>query len=115
MSTSPPTTRPSSASRTSTRRLVIVGLALSLLVAGVLSFYASGHPDGLNHVAGALGFASTERDSATAGSPMSGYAVRGVDDARLSVGLAGIIGTLVVGALMTGLVLVLRRAPKADR
>lgn len=99
----------------STRRVVVVGLVVSLLVAGVLSFYASGHPDGLNSVAQSLGFASTERASATAGSPLSGYAVRGVGDARLSGGLAGVVGVLVVGALMTGLVLLLRRrAPKAD-
>jgi cobalt/nickel transport system permease protein len=32
--------------------LVTVGLALSLLLAGGLSFYASSHPDGLEKVAG---------------------------------------------------------------
>jgi cobalt/nickel transport protein len=99
----------------STRRVVVVGLVVSLLVAGVLSFYASSHPDGLNHVAASLGFDSAQRESATAGSPLSGYAVRGIGDDRVSGGLAGVIGVLVVGLLMTGLVLVLRRrAPKDE-
>ena len=51
----------------STRRLVLVGLAVSALVAGVLSFYASAHPDGLSQVAESLGFADTARDSVTSG------------------------------------------------
>ncbi|MBD3784286.1 MAG: PDGLE domain-containing protein, partial [Micrococcales bacterium] len=33
--------------RVSTRRLVVVGLAVCLVIAGVVSFYASSHPDGL--------------------------------------------------------------------
>ncbi len=56
-----------------------------------------------------LGFAATGRDSATSGSPLAGYAVSGVSDARLSGGLAGVLGVAVVGLLMAGLVLLLRR------
>ena len=67
----------------STRRLVVLGLVVSALVAGVLSFYASSRPDGLTFVAESLGFSGTARDSATAGSPLAGYAVSGVGDARL--------------------------------
>lgn len=93
----------------STRTLVVVGLLASALLAGVVSFYASGHPDGLEHVAGALGFDSTARDSATAGSPLADYAVSEVGDPRLSGGLAGLAGVLVVGLVMAALVLLLRR------
>ncbi|HSO65598.1 MAG TPA: PDGLE domain-containing protein [Ornithinibacter sp.] len=93
----------------STRTLVVVGLLVSALLAGVVSFYASGHPDGLEHVAGALGFDSTARDSATAGSPLADYAVAEVGDPRLSGGLAGLAGVLVVGLVMAALVLLLRR------
>ncbi len=99
----------------STRRLVVTGLVVSALIAGVLSFYASGHPDGLSSVAQSLGFADTARDSATSGSPLAGYAVTGVSDARLSGGLAGLVGLAVVGLLMAGLVLLLRRrAPRSE-
>ena len=99
----------------STRRLIVTGLVVSALIAGVLSFYASGHPDGLSSVAQSLGFADTARDSATSGSPLAGYAVTGVSDARLSGGLAGLVGLAVVGLLMAGLVLLLRRrAPRSE-
>ncbi len=99
----------------STRRLVVIGLVVSALIAGVLSFYASRRPDGLSSVAQSLGFADTARDSATSGSPLAGYSVTGVGDARLSGGLAGLVGLAVVGLLMTGLVLLLRRrAPRSE-
>ena len=93
----------------STRRLVILGLFVSALLAGVASFYASSSPDGLEHVAGTLGFGSTAQDSAAAESPLAGYALSGVGDPRLSGGLAGLTGVVVVGLAMAGLVLVLRR------
>jgi cobalt/nickel transport protein len=93
----------------STRRIVVVGLLVSALLAGVVSFYASSHPDGLEHVAGTLGFAASARDSATAGSPLAGYAVEDVGGPRLSGGLAGLSGVLVVGLVMTALLLLLRR------
>jgi len=99
----------------STRRLVVLGLLVSALVAGVLSFYASGHPDGLTHVAQSLGFSGTARSSAASGSPLAGYAVAGVHDARLSGGLAGLLGIAVVGLVMPRLVpLLRRRAPRSE-
>jgi cobalt/nickel transport protein len=99
----------------STRRLVLIGLAVSALIAGVVSSYASRHPDGLTFVARSLGFADTERSSATSGSPLAGYSVSGVGDARLSGGLAGLVGLAVVGLLMAGLVLLLRRrSPRGE-
>lgn len=99
----------------STRRLVAVGLAVSALLAAVVSSYASGHPDGLEHVAGTLGFDSTARDSAAAGSPLADYSVAGVGDPRLSGGLAGLVGVVVVGFVMAGLVLLLRRRRGSTR
>ncbi|MGG5257155.1 PDGLE domain-containing protein [Phycicoccus avicenniae] len=101
--------------RVSTRRLVGGGLAVCLVIAGVVSFYASGHPDGLEYVAGSLGFDTAAQGSATAGSPFADYAVKGVSDGRLSGGLAGIVGALVVGLLMFGLVRVVRRRGPSER
>ncbi len=100
--------------RPSTRSLVAVGLLVSALLAGGLSFYASAHPDGLEYVAGALGFDTATRDSPTAGSPLADYAVTEVDDPRLAGGLAGLVGVVVVGLVMTGVLVVLRRRPKTD-
>ncbi|NHC24026.1 cobalt ABC transporter permease [Nocardioides sp. IC4_145] len=95
--------------RVSTRALLVTGLVVALLVAGIASYYASSHPDGLEHVAGETGFLDTAEDSPTADSPFADYATKGVDDERLSVGIAGVLGTLVVLVLAGGLALALRR------
>ncbi len=95
--------------RISTRGLLVAGVLISLLLAGVVSFYASSHPDGLEFVAGQQGFLGTGKESASSGSPFAEYATRGVDDARLSGGIAGIVGAAVVGVLAGGLFMVLRR------
>lgn len=86
-----------------------IGLAVSLVLAGVVSYYASSSPDGLERVAADIGFGEHAQDSATAGSPLSDYGVSGVDDARLSVGLAGILGVLLTGAVAFGLFALLAR------
>lgn len=101
--------------RVSTRRLVVVGLAVCVVIAGVISSYASGHPDGLEFVSQSLGFGDTARDSATAGSPLADYSVRGVSDGRLSGGLAGVLGAAVVGLLMVGLARLVRRRGPGER
>ena len=98
----------------STRRLFAVALVISLLVAGVASYYASSHPDGLEYVAEQTGFIESAEDSATADSPLADYQTSGVDDARLSGGLAGVIGVVVMLVLSTGLFWVVRRREPAD-
>lgn len=97
------------ARRVHTRTVVVVGVVVSLFLAGVVSYYASGHPDGLEYVAGGLGFESSAADSATAGSPLADYGVSSISDARLSGGAAGVVGVIAVGLLMAGLVWLLRR------
>ncbi len=101
--------------RPSTRRLVTVGVVVSLVVAGVLSYLASASPDGLEHVAASLGFDSSARDSAASGSPLAGYSVRGLGDGPLAGGLAGVVGLLAVGLVMTLLVLYVRRRAARQR
>lgn len=87
--------------RTSRRRLWIGGLVTSLLLAGFVSFYASSNPDGLEKVAADHGIDRQTKEHASADSPLADYGVRDVDDARLSGGLAGVIGvgvTVVAGS-----------------
>lgn len=93
----------------SRRGFLVAGLVVALLIAGVGSYYASGSPDGLERVAEEVGFAETAEDSPTADSPLADYGVEGVDDERLSGGLAGVIGALVVLLLMGGLAYAVRR------
>lgn len=87
-----------------------VGLGVALLLAGVVSFYASGFPDGLEWVAGQTGFEQAATEHAAFGySPFADYQIVGLEDARLSGGLAGVAGTLVVLAVGMGLMWLLGR------
>jgi hypothetical protein len=96
-------------------RWVVVGVALvALLLAGVVSFYASASPDGLNRVAADQGFAATEKQHASDGSPLAGYESKGVHDARASRAVAGVTGTVVVLLLAGGLTLLVRRRGVGD-
>jgi cobalt/nickel transport protein len=98
----------------STRRFFAVALVVSLLVAGVASHYASSQPDGLERVAEQTGFIDSAEDSATADSPLADYRASGVDDRRVSGGLAGVIGVVVMLVLSTGLFWLVRRREPAD-
>lgn len=96
-------------------RWVAIGIgAVALLLAGVLSYYASSDPDGLTKVSEDEGFAHTETEHGAKDGPFAGYATRDVDNERISGGLAGVIGVVVVLALGTGLVYVVRRRTPAD-
>ncbi len=91
-------------------RLVFAGIFVAaLLLAGVVSFYASGSPDGLERVAEDEGFAGTAEEHAAGDGPMADYQTRGVQDDRLSGGVAGVTGALVVLVVAGGLTYGLRR------
>lgn len=94
-------------------RVVLALVAVAIVVAGVLSFYASGAPDGLNRVAEDKAFANLEQQHAAEGSPLAGYEVDGVENARLSVGLAGVIGVGLTFLLGGGIFLAVRRRSTA--
>jgi cobalt/nickel transport protein len=96
------------------RTFLALGLLVALLVAGVASSYASSHPDGLNYVAAKTGFMDQEQTSATSDGPFAGYETRGIGDDRLSGGVAGIAGALLVLTIGGGLFRVLRRRAPGD-
>ncbi len=102
-------------SKVSTKTVLVVGLFVALLLAGFLSFYASSEPDGLNKVAQDKGFASAEKDHGTADGPLAGYETKGVGDGRLSGGLAGVVGCVVVLGLAGGVTYAVRRRSPAVR
>ncbi|MBU6147005.1 MAG: PDGLE domain-containing protein [Actinomycetales bacterium] len=95
--------------RLSVTVFIVLGLLVSLLIAGIVSHYASASPDGLEFVAEQEGFLDTAQDSAVAGSPLADYGIAGVGDPRLSVGLAGILGVIVTAAVGFGLFWLLLR------
>jgi cobalt/nickel transport protein len=95
--------------RVPTRVLVVSGLLVALLLAGVVSFYASGSPDGLERVAEDEGFLDRAEEHAAAGGPLADYQAKGVENDRLAGGVAGVVGALVVLLVTGGLVYVVRR------
>jgi cobalt/nickel transport protein len=110
---SAPTPTSTSRSRLSVRRLVLLGLGLSVLLAVVVSSFAATSPDGLEHVAHQLGFSSSATAHQTADSPLADYGTRGISHGGLSTAVAGLIGVGVVGVLAFGLMYLLRsRGPK---
>ena len=92
------------------RTFVIVGVAVALLLAGVVSFYASSNPDGLEYVAEQTGFLDTAEENPVADGPLADYRAEGVQNERLSGGLAGVVGALVVLLLAGGLAFGVRRS-----
>jgi hypothetical protein len=93
----------------SNRTFWLAALVVTLLLAGVGSYYASSHPDGLEYVAEKTGFLDTAEDSPAADSPFADYGTKGVDDARLGGGMAGVAGVLIVLVLAGGLAYAVRR------
>lgn len=98
----------------STRTFVVVAVLVSLLLAGIVSFYASASPDGLNKVAADHGLAAKEKDSAAADSPLADYSTKDVGNERLSGGLAGVIGVGVVLLIAGGTAYLVRRRGTSD-
>ncbi len=103
------TTETQARPRVSSRVVGVSILLVALLLAGVVSYYASSSPDGLNRVAEDKGFAQTEKTHPNADGTFAGYETGEVADDRLSGGIAGVAGVLVVVVLAGGLALVLRR------
>ncbi|GAA2865688.1 energy-coupling factor ABC transporter permease [Streptosporangium fragile] len=85
------------------------GVVVAALLAGVVSFYASSSPDGLERVAEDKGFIGQATDHALGEQPLADYGEAG----GIPVGVAGLIGvgaTLVAGG---GLFVAVRRRGKA--
>lgn len=102
------------AARASRRTLWVGGLVTSLVLAGFVSFYASANPDGLEKVAADHGIDRRTEEHASAGSPLADYGVEDVTNARLSGGLAGVIGVGVTVVAGSAVFWAVRRRRTAD-
>ncbi len=89
--------------------LVIVGLVVAVALATFVSPFASSSPDGLEKVAADRALDSDVEAHALAGGPLADYGVEGVDNGRVSTGLAGLIGVAVTFAVGFGLFAVIKR------
>ncbi|MFD5653327.1 energy-coupling factor ABC transporter permease [Streptomyces sp. NPDC127039] len=96
-----PAEAPAPVAARSHRKVWITGLVASLVLAGFVSFYASANPDGLEKVASDKGIDEKAKEHANADSPLADYGVEDITNARVSGGLAGVIGvgvTVVAGS-----------------
>ncbi|MEU6391333.1 energy-coupling factor ABC transporter permease [Streptomyces sp. NPDC046939] len=109
-----PAAAPAPVAARSHRKLWITGLVTSLVLAGFVSFYASANPDGLEKVAHDKGIDSKTKEHAAADSPLADYGVKDITDARLSGGLAGVIGVGVTVVAGSGIFWALRRRRTSD-
>lgn len=90
----------------------LAGLAVSVLVVILLAPLASPDPDGLERVAEDRGFID-----AAQGAPfeiLPGYTIPGLDDATTATIVAGLVGVVIVFALMWGLGTLLARRRRAS-
>jgi cobalt/nickel transport protein len=111
-----------------TRRLgwfLAAGLLVALLLAGVVSGFASSSPDGLaatarqgctfdahGEITGGTCMLRREQEHQLADGPLAGYGIRGIDNPYLSTGLSGVVGVLITFAIGGGVFwLVRRRTP----
>ena len=98
----------------SSKKLIVIGLLASIVIAGFLSFYASSQPDGLEKVSADQGLDVTAIDSANADSALADYGVAGVENERASAFLGGVIGVAITGLAGFGLYIWLRDPNTAD-
>lgn len=105
---------------------VLAGMVVSLLLAGVVSNFASGSPDGLDsasthgctlndagEIIGGDCIASGAREHELGDSPLADYGVQGVDSGFLSTGLSGVAGVLLTFAVGSGILWLARRRTPA--
>ena len=78
-------------------------LGAAMLVAVVLSPFASQHPDGLERVAENIGFLKHGEGKAVLPAPIPDYAMPGIKRPGVATAVAGVSGTLVMFGLGFGI------------
>ncbi|GAV23575.1 PDGLE domain-containing protein [Carboxydothermus pertinax] len=71
---------------------ILIGLVTALLLAFLLSPFASANPDGLDRVLKDFGL--EERSKTILVSPAANYVFPGIKNEKLATGIAGVFGTL---------------------
>lgn len=86
---------------------ILIGLGAALIIAAIISPFASSAPDGLERVAEDLGFTEAADPEAPAqklpsASVFEGYALRGVP-AQVATPIAGVVGVLATFGVAWGM------------
>jgi cobalt/nickel transport protein len=101
---------------------IVGGLLVALLLAGVVSNFASSNPDGLDsttlegctvdgegNITGGTCIAQGGKDHELGDSPLADYGVGGIDNPFLSTALSGVLGVLLTFAIGGGIFWLVRR------
>ena len=91
------------------KKFMLLGLAISLILACAVSYFASSSPDGLERVAEDQGFLSAGEGKEIFKAPLPDYSAGFIKNRFISNGVSGFIGTLIVFGIAMGAGLLLRR------
>jgi hypothetical protein len=96
------------------RNTLLVGILAAGLIGGVLSYFASPAPDGLEKGQEEMGAAAPAHEApAPPPSPFDGYNLKWLPGGFLSNAVAGVMGSLVVLGILLGVGRLLRRPRRA--
>lgn len=90
-------------------------LLVALLLAGVVSNFASSSPDGLEKVSQDTGFGQAADDHALQDSPFADYGSSFIDQPFLSTMVSGVVGVVLTLLIGLGVFLLVRRRSDAPR
>ena len=94
------------------RNTLLVGIAVALLVGGVVSYFASGDPDGLEKTQEALGADQPVHGSVEyPPSVFEGYSLKWLGEGFWSNAVAGVVGSLTVLGVVLVVARLLKRRP----
>ena len=98
------------------RKFVLVGLVVAVVVAVVVSQFASADPDGLEYVADQEGFLETAQEHVLADTALADYGDGLTGNSNLDTAIAGSVGVALTALLGWGLFRLVRRrgAPSAS-
>jgi len=91
------------------KRNIIFGLLIALLLAILISPFASSWPDGLEKVAEDKGFLEKGEVQPVLTSPIPDYTWPGIGSEKIATSMAGIIGTLIVFGMGYGVAALLKK------
>jgi cobalt/nickel transport protein len=111
----------------SKRLFLAAGLLVALLLAGVVSSFASSSPDGLDatarsgctfnandEITGGTCMLQQEREHQLKDSPLADYGIKGISNAYVSTGLAGVAGVLITFGVGAGVFWLARRRSRGE-
>lgn len=97
------------------RAFILGGLAVTLIIATVVSQFAVDNPDGLEKVAADTGFLTSGQEHGLASTLFADYATSGIGNETLSLAVAGLVGVLITLSVAFGLFRAIRPREKAHK